>query len=152
MKKHKKGNYKEKLMQIEFRKAENEDLHVLGQMNKELIEDEGHSNPMNIDELTDRMRDILNSVYTSYLIMVDGTISGYCLFRDDESCIYIRQLFVERSKRRIGLGRACVKWLKSNFWIDRKIIIEVLSLNDNGIKFWRSIGFRDYCIVMELSD
>jgi predicted acetyltransferase len=139
-------------MKINFQKADNEDVYLLGQMNKELIEDERHSNPMTIGELTERMRDFLNSVYTAYFIMVDDTISGYCLFRDDKGYIYIRQLFVKRNKRRIGLGRACVKWLKSNYWNGRKVRIEVLCHNESGIKFWRSIGFNDYCIVMELSD
>jgi ribosomal protein S18 acetylase RimI-like enzyme len=139
-----------KIMKIEFRKAEKKDLNILGQMNKRLIEDEGHSNPMNIAELTERMDKFLNGEYTAYLILTDNAPSGYCLFRDDTDYIYIRQLFVERDKRRRGLGNACIKWLKNNLWQNRKIRTEVLCHNEEGVKFWRDIGFCDYCITMEM--
>ena len=35
--------------------AQLSDVHILSQMNKELIEDEKSGNPMTIDELTQRM-------------------------------------------------------------------------------------------------
>jgi GNAT superfamily N-acetyltransferase len=59
-------------------------------------------------------------------------------------------LFVEKDKRNQGLGKACVRWLKDTHWTDRKIRIEVLSGNLDGIEFWRRIGFHDYCITMEM--
>lgn len=119
-------------------------------MNKRLIEDEGHSNPMNIDELTERMRSFITNGYVAYFILKNNEIAGYCLFRDDKDYIYIRQLYVERDSRKTGLGRSCVQWLKSNIWIDRKIRMDVLCNNKNGIEFWRKIGFKDYCITMEM--
>ena len=137
-------------MNIEFQKAELTDSKILGVMNKRLIEDEGHSNPMNTDELTERMRNFISKEYTAYLIVKEDEIAGYCLFRDDREYIYIRQLFVERDKRNIGLGKSCIQWLKSNLWIDRKIRMDVLSKNKNGIEFWKKIGFQDYAITMEM--
>ena len=137
-------------MNVEFKKAEIKDVKILGVMNKRLIEDEGHSNPLNIDELTERMRKFIVNEYEAYLIIKENEISGYCLFRDDKEYIYIRQLYVEENKRKMGLGKSCIQWFKSNLWINRKIRMDVLSKNTNGIEFWRKIGFKDYCITMEM--
>ena len=137
-------------MNVEFKKAELKDVKILGAMNKRLIDDEGHSNPMNIYELTERMRNFIVNEYEAYLIVKENEISGYCLFRDDKEYIYIRQLYVERNNRKMGLGKSCIQWLKSNLWINRKIRMDVLSKNTNGIEFWRKIGFKDYCITMEM--
>jgi ribosomal protein S18 acetylase RimI-like enzyme len=86
----------------------------------------------------------------SLLIVKENEILGYCLFRDDKEYIYIRQLYVEKNKRKMGLGKACIQWLKSNLWIDRTIRMDVLSNNKDGIEFWRKMGFKDYCITMEM--
>ena len=137
-------------MNVEFKKAGIEDVKILGIMNKRLIEDEGHSNPMNTDELTERMRNFISNEYTAYLIVIENGIAGYCLFRDDKEYIYIRQLYVEENKRKMGLGKACIQWLKSNLWINRKIRMDVLNKNKNGIEFWRKIGFQNYAITMEM--
>lgn len=138
-------------MKIEYKKAEISDVNILGSMNKRLIEDEGHSNPMNINELTDRMKEFLQNEYNAYLIIEKNDVSGYCLFRDDKEYIYIRQLFIERNKRRNGLGKSCIQWLKSNIWVGRKLRMDVLIKNNNGIEFWRKVGFEDYCITMEMN-
>jgi predicted acetyltransferase len=139
-------------MKIEFRKAIKSDLQLLGEMNKRLIEDEKHSNPMAISDLVQRMDGFLNDRYSAYIITVDGVPVGYCLYRDDIDHVYIRQLFVERKNRRKGLGSACVMWLKDSFWKKRKIRIEVLSHNIDGITFWKKIGFVNYCMTMEMPD
>jgi ribosomal protein S18 acetylase RimI-like enzyme len=137
-------------MKIDFQKAEPIHSDILGKLNKKLIGDEGHSNPMKDDDLIDRMYNFLTNNYSAYFILTDSRVAGYCLFRDDIDYIYIRQLFVEKDKRNQGLGKACVRWLKDTHWTDRKIRIEVLSGNLDGIEFWRRIGFHDYCITMEM--
>jgi hypothetical protein len=43
-----------------------------------------------------------------------------------------------------------LEWLSQNAWRDRRRIrIDVLVGNQAGIGFWRSVGFRDYCLTME---
>jgi GNAT superfamily N-acetyltransferase len=145
------GHPKRNTMKIEFRRAINSDLQLLGEMNKRLIEDEKHSNPISISELVKRMGDFLGGQYTAYIINVDDVTAGYCLYRDDIDYIYIRQLFVERNYRRMGLGSSCIKWLRDSFWKERKIRIEVLCQNHDGISFWKKTGFVDYCITMEMA-
>ncbi len=135
---------------LEFVQAKISDYLILGEMNKRLIEDEGHSNPMTVAQLQDRMKRWLESDYTAYLIRSDGQIGGYCLFRDEAGFVYIRHLYIERGQRRQGLGRECIAWLRSQMWGIRPLRMEVLCSNEVGIQFWRGIGFKDYAITMEL--
>lgn len=52
------------------------DLDQLALMNKQLIEDEKHDNPMNVDQLRVRMRDFLHTDYKAYIFVAgDGVVS-----------------------------------------------------------------------------
>jgi ribosomal protein S18 acetylase RimI-like enzyme len=142
------GRYMNKTKPI-LSKATVADCQVLAEMNKRLIIDEGHSNPMNIPELKERMIKFIENEYNCYLILSEQTVVGYCLFRDDIDYIYIRQLYVKDEYRKQGYGRQCLEELKKTEWKNRKLRIEVMSHNSNGIAFWKRVGFVDYCIVME---
>lgn len=135
---------------MEFVQAKIGDYLILGEMNKRLIQDEGHANPMTVAQLQERMKRWLESDYSAYLFLSDGQIAGYCLYRDEADFVYIRHLYVERGLRRRGLGRACIGWLREHVWMSRTLRMEVLSSNEVGVKFWRGIGFKDYAITMEL--
>jgi hypothetical protein len=76
------------------------DVGMLAELNKRLIEDEDHPNPMDFEQLADRMAGWLQNEYTCYLAVTEEGTSGYCLFRDDGKFYYMRQLFVERTHRR----------------------------------------------------
>lgn len=55
--------------------------------------------------------------------------------------------------RRKGVGRDVILWLKQNVWKDSKIIrVEVLVDNPEAISFWKAVGFKDYCITMEMEN
>jgi ribosomal protein S18 acetylase RimI-like enzyme len=137
------------MMNINIQKADTTLLKQLAAMNKQLIIDEGHHNPMTIEQLAERMRNWLQGEYSAYIVSVEGEIAGYCLFRDEGDYMYIRQLFVWEKYRRRGIGQTLVDWLAENIWNGQKTRMDVLCNNINGIKFWRSIGFADYCITME---
>jgi GNAT superfamily N-acetyltransferase len=136
-------------MKIAIERAGLTQVEELASMNKQLISDEGHANPMNIEQLTERMRGWLLGEYAAYVATVDGEIAGYCLFRDEGSYVYIRHLFVQEKYRQRGIGKALVNWLNENIWHGQKTRIDVLCNNLNGIEFWHKIGFVDYCITME---
>jgi ribosomal protein S18 acetylase RimI-like enzyme len=131
-----------------IRLATLDDAQRLAEMNKALIEDEGHANPMTIPELAERMRGFLVSGYQAWIQEVDGVVAGYCLARKDPDAWYIRQLFTERAWRRRGLGRALVAWLATEIFAGTPLRIEVLCKNPGGIAFWRALGFQEYCITM----
>lgn len=136
-------------MNISIQKADQIQVDQLAAMNKQLITDEGHRNPMNLEQLAERMRGWLRGEYCAYVAVVNGENAGYCLFRDTGEYIYIRQLFVWKKFRRHGIGKTLVNWLAENTWNGRKLRIDVLCNNATGIEFWRGIGFVDYCITME---
>ena len=64
-------------------KAELTDVEKLAELNKRLIEDERHPNPMNVQQLAQRMIEWLQDEYSCYLASEDGSTVAYCLFRND---------------------------------------------------------------------
>jgi hypothetical protein len=51
-----------------------EDVNLLAEMNKQLIEDEKSNNIMDITQLKDRMIDFLNTGYKAFLFSVEKTL------------------------------------------------------------------------------
>jgi GNAT superfamily N-acetyltransferase len=65
--------------------------------------------------------------------------------------LYIRQFYVEKRFRRIGLGKYAFGWLRKNVWKkEPRLRLDVLVKNGRGIGFWKAVGFKDYCLAMEL--
>lgn len=133
-----------------FRRAGIDDAETLARMNHQLIRDEGHRNPMDVIQLTDRVRQWLNGGYSAVLFESQQTAIGYALFRQEPDYVYLRQSFVRPEYRRQGIGRNAIHWLWQSAWSDtNRLRIDVLVGNTIGREFWASVGFRDYCITME---
>lgn len=133
------------------------DVHVLSQMNQELIEDEKSENPMTLAELTERMIGFLNAEWRAVLFVLDDRIVGYALYKEEDltskeqgQSIYIRQYYISRSDRGQGLGRQGLSQLKTELFKDKAISIDVLESNPNGKRFWESLGFTPYFTNMYL--
>jgi len=138
---------------LQYKFAKQEDVSLLAEMNQQLIRDEGHRNKMTLPQLQDRMSDWLQGEYKAVIISKGPETIGYALYRKDPEWIYLRQLFVKAEMRRKGVGREIMSWLKKNAWKEAKIIrVEVLVGNHEGISFWKAVGFRDYCITMEMEN
>lgn len=130
--------------------ASPDDAEALARLNAHLIRDEGHRNPMTIDELAERMRDWLCAEYQAVLIEARDELIGYALFRRQPEFVYLRQLFVRREFRRSGIGREAVEWLQRNVLKSgERLRVEVLVGNVGAQAFWRAVGFRDYCLTLE---
>ncbi len=135
---------------MNYRFATPNDADVLAKLNQQLIRDEGHRNPMNLAQLTERMRNWLANEYQSVLFEEDQEVVGYALFRSEPEYVLIRHFFVLAVYRRHGIGRNAIEWLREHVWTDRsRLRIEVLVGNMTGCAFWRSVGFNDYCLTME---
>ena len=133
------------------RLASFDDAKVLGELNHQLIQDEGLRNPMTVPELVNRMRHWLETDYRAYIFADDFEIVAYALYREDKDHLYLRQFFVKRQKRRASIGRQCMKILFSQVWPqDKRITVDVLCHNEVGIAFWRVMGFTDYCLTLEI--
>src|SRR2546426_12113259 len=96
-----------------FRQATTDDCALLAELNRQLIQDEGHRNRMTVPELEHRMRGWLSGEYRAVIYQEGGEVVGYGLFREQPEEIYLRQLFVVRHRRRQGLGRRAVQLLRS---------------------------------------
>lgn len=137
---------------MEYRRATSDDAPLLARLNRELINDERHRNPMSVAELERRMAAWLAEEYAAVLFVRSGDPLGYALFRNEPGNVYLRQFFVCRSCRRTGVGRAALDWLRRNVWTEsRRIRLDVWVGNVAAIEFWRSVGFSDYCLTMEMA-
>lgn len=132
-----------------IRKAEAKDINTLAKMNKHLIEDEKHPNPMNLPQLTQRMEQWLQNEYVSYLASINNKAVAYCLYRDDGEFYYLRQLFVEHGWRRRGIATELLDWMYTNIWKHKKVRLDVLVHNKEAIAFYEKYGFKVGCLRME---
>jgi predicted acetyltransferase len=112
--------------------------------------DSKHRNPMNLSQLSRRMRRWLRSGYRAYFFKEDDRVIGYCVFIKEKEYLYIRQFYIERTARRQGLGRKAFQWLRRHIWKkEHRFRMDVLVGNKVAIGFWKSVGFKDYCLTME---
>ena len=135
---------------MHYRKASPDDSARLATLNRLLIRDEGHRNPMDLEQLTERMRAWLIGEFEAIVFEHVDTAIGYVLFRRETDFVYIRQFFVVEEYRRQGIGRNAMQWLRQHAWAKSpRLRIEVLIDNVAAREFWRAVGFHDYCITME---
>ena len=130
-------------------KAELTDVETLAELNKRLIEDEQHPNPMNIAELTQRMKEWLATDYICWTMQQNDNIVAYCLYRDEGEYYYLRQLYVDRVHRRKGIATQLLDWLYENVWTDQKVRLDVLAHNEDAVAFYKRYGFRVGVLRME---
>jgi len=139
--------------ELKFRFATQSGVTWLAKMNQELIQDEGHRNKMTLPELEQRMSDFLQNEYDAVITSSGKNDIGYALYRQDPEWLYLRQIFVIKSMRHKGFGRRFIEWLKNNPWRDcKRIRTDVLVGNVTGIDFWKSVGFKEYCITLEMEN
>ena len=134
-----------------FRHATLDDCLLLAGLNHQLIRDEGHRNQMTERELEQRMRGWLAGEYKAVIFEDAGEPVAYGLYQEQKDLVYLRQFFVVRHRRRQGLGRRASEILRTQIWPrDRRLTVDVLAGNPSGITFWRSAGYRDYAVTLEI--
>jgi ribosomal protein S18 acetylase RimI-like enzyme len=136
---------------LTYRFASAKDVPRLAAMNRRLIQDEGHGNPMTLSQLEARLSGWLSGgSYSAILFHQDGECVAYALLRDTPDYVYLRHFYVERTYRRRGIGREAVGLLvRQIIPADRQIRLEVLTHNERALRFWRAVGFADYAITMQ---
>ena len=133
---------------MQIQKCTLENVPLLAQMNKRLIEDEKSTNSMTVAELEERMHGFLGTEYSAYFFIEESCVVGYALVKDTEKPLYLRQFFIEREFRRKHLGRQVFQLLIDYLRADT-INIDVLPWNERGLHFWQSCGFAETCISMQ---
>lgn len=137
-------------MKLTWREAQETDIGLLADWNHQLIRDEGHRNPMTVDQLAERMKKWLSGEYRAILFSEVAPVA-YALFRVDPELIYLRQLFVSSDRRRSGIGRAAFEILRGEVWPPGvRLTVDVLCQNRGAVDFWRSVGYQDYCLTLEI--
>jgi GNAT superfamily N-acetyltransferase len=138
-------------MKLEYRFASDDDLDLLAEWNYQLIRDEGHRNPMTIPQLRERIKEWLAREYKAVVFHSQAEMIAYALYREQEGEIYLRQLFVRQDCRRQGVGQEAVAILREKIWPRHKrLTVEVLTKNAPAVAFWRSVGYIDYCLTLEI--
>jgi GNAT superfamily N-acetyltransferase len=140
------------LTTLTHRRASRADCRLLGALNHQLIQDEGHRNPMTEVQLAKRMREWLGrGEYTAELFEEHGEVVAYALYRESADEIYLRHLFVVRTRRRQGLGRRAMRLLFDEIWPrGKRLTVEVLCANTAGVAFWKAMGYREYSLCLEI--
>ena len=136
---------------VKIKKAGLADCLALARMNHDLIQDSGHRNPMEVPQLSRRMRNwVKRGNYQVCLFEAEGMLVGYCVYRKEREFIYIRQFFIDRKLRRKSFGRRAFGMMRKLHWKGRlRLRMDVLVDNVPAIRFWRAVGFKDYCLTME---
>lgn len=134
------------------RRATRADCALLGRLNFELIQDEGHRNPMTEPELARRMKFwISRGGYAALLFAVGEEVVAYALYRENPAEIYLRHLYVARGRRRQGMGRQVMRTLMDEVWPHgKRLTVEVLWTNRAAIAFWKAVGYREYSLCLEI--
>jgi ribosomal protein S18 acetylase RimI-like enzyme len=137
---------------LTHRRATRADCRLLGALNHQLIQDEGHRNPMTEPQLAKRMRDWLaRGDYVGELFEQNGEVVAYALYRELADEIYLRHLFVVRNRRRRGIGRRAMGILMDQIWPrGKRLTLEVLCANTPGVAFWKALGYREYSLCLEI--
>jgi predicted acetyltransferase len=134
-----------------WRMAQKRDCAILAELNHQLIEDERHRNTMSVVELERRMRSWLQEGYDAVLFERDGEVVAYALYRVDPEEVHLRHFFVARHLRRRGIGREAIGLLRDSIWPRApRLTVSVLTHNEAAVNFWRAMGYKDYCLAMEI--
>ena len=106
---------------------------------------------MTVPELARRMQGWLEAEYQAVIFSDAARAVGYALYRPDTGTIHLRQFFICPEARRRGLGRAGFERLRREVWPPNvRLTVDVLEHNAAGVAFWRAVGFRDYCLTLEI--
>ena len=126
-----------------------EDVPILARMNKCLIEDERSSNPMDLMQLTERMKGFIEGDYDAYFFMDEDVTVGYALVDRTADPLYLRQFYIDREQRRKHYGKSAFQALLEYLGTDC-IDLDVLPWNEAGVAFWKSLGFSEQYVAMRL--
>lgn len=132
------------------REATLKDVDRLAEWNHHLIRDEGHRNPMTQSQLAERMRGWLAGEYRATIFETENMPVAHALFREQSDEIYLRQFFVVEKHRRRGIGKRAVSMLQEAWPSEKRLTVEVLTVNAAAVSFWRGVGYSDYSITMEI--
>lgn len=124
-------------------------VEELAELNRQLLADERHPDPVTTAQLTERMASWLQDGYVGHVARRGGGTVGYCLHRDAGRYYYLRQLFIVRAHRRRGLATELLNWMYANVWTGKPVRLDVFAHNGQAVAFYKAYGFRTAVLRME---
>ena len=145
-------------MKVQVQSAIESDLSLLTVMNQQLIKDEGSQNPMNNEQLRERMLDWIQGDWHVDLLLAGDEVIGYAVYQfrkghyhTEVTDVYLRQYFIKREYRSKGYGLSGIEKLKKERFKEvENLEIDELECNLKGQNFWRKAGFEPYYINMRM--
>ena len=138
-------------VEVAVRRARQEDVPRLAAWNAQLIRDEQNDAGAPADDIEPRLREWLAKDYVACVFEADGTGFGYSIFRDLPDCVHLRHFFIEAAFRRRGFGRRAFECLREMFPRGKRILVEVLVWNAPAAAFWKSVGFEERYLGLQMS-
>lgn len=132
---------------MEIIKCTPDNVQLLAKLNKELYEDENNDNIPTIDVLAERLKVSMESGSRAFLFTESCEIVGYALVKIQTSPYYLSHFFICKNKRRKHLGTIAFNQLMNALNTD-SIDLDVFCWNHRGQEFWKSLGFKERCIIM----
>jgi predicted acetyltransferase len=143
-------------MKLSIEKYSDNNLADIARLNIELHKDEG-SIPLSQKAAEVRLQKWLDQEYSCYIFYKPGLPVGYVLYRATDADteghsagIFIRQFMIISSERNKGLGTTAFREFKNKVARDSPIVLDVMSTNPKGQRFWSALGFRQYSVKYEL--
>lgn len=131
---------------MDIRGAKDEELILLAEMTRQLFEDEPSDRVLTIQQFEDRLRGYVGTGCRAFLFLEEGII-GYALVNMSKTPYYLIDFFIRRNERRTGKGTDAFNLLMRELNTET-IDLDVFYWNGRGRKFWESLGFKEYAIIM----
>jgi len=138
---------------LRYRFATPDDAALLARLNAQLVAEGADFGPTEPDYLERRMRGWLSSGHDRAVLFEDqrGRLVAYALYEEQAQEIYLRQFLVRNAARHSGVGRQAFELLRSKIWsAQKRLTLEVLCSNRAGYRFWRSLGYRNCAVTLEI--
>ncbi len=143
------------MAEVKVRIANLSEAALIGSLNKQLIEDQGHRNPMTVEELTERVSNWITTGEYRIVLLLSASqleeVVGYATYSESEDEVHLRQFLILPDYRRRGFGSAAFRAMKQQLWPrNSRVRVEALTHNKAALTFWKALGFSDYSLALEL--
>ena len=139
------------IIPLTSRRALPADAELLGELSRQLMEDENQPDTATLAQHQQRMRMWLEADHAAVIFKYNKEVVAYALYLEEAHQVWLKQFFVLRDARRKSIGQQAMRILRSLYWpAGKRLVVEVLMTNEAAIAFYKTIGFRDYNVTLEI--
>lgn len=136
---------------MDYRYAELSDIPALAEAYAQLEIDEGSPDRTAPSEIEKLFWNWLGGEHRVVLFERDKRLTAYALYLPQSSNIELQQFFVRRDLRGTGAAKEAFELLREEVWPARAGVIVEARWNDpTMLDFWRSLGFLEKQVRLEL--